>query len=216
MSTQLQDRFADALSERQLLNHPFYRRWEEGGLSRAELTHYAEQYRFFEAMMPDFLNQLLDQLEDGDAREFVRANLNDEIFPPSHLELFDRFARHYDARDVEVSPAMARLLDAYAAVLELGPTFALAGLLAYESQGASVADTKGVGLATHYGANEEALEFWREHGSIEGDHASWTMDALASLEPDADDVAQGARLVGDAWWSFLDERESLNGVPVGA
>ena len=53
----------------------------------------------------------------------------------------------------------------------------------------------------------EALLFWDEHGSIEGDHAEWTFDALTSLSPDLDEVRSAARLVGDAWWDFLDERE---------
>jgi pyrroloquinoline quinone (PQQ) biosynthesis protein C len=172
------------------------------------LTHYAEQYRFFEAMMPSFLQGIVEQLGDGPARDLVSANLVDEVTPPSHLELFALFARHYGARDAEASPAMAHLLEAYATVLTQGPARALAGLLAYESQGAAVADTKGAGLAAHYGASEDALIFWHQHGSIEGDHASWTVDALASLDPDLDDVAEGARIVGDAWWAFLDERDA--------
>ena len=209
MNADLQNRFDDALAERQLLAHPFYRRWEAGTLAPSELTQYAEQYRFFEAMLPSFLQGILDQLPDGAARDLVEANLIDEVSPPSHVELFALFARHYGAKDVEVSPAMARLLDAYDQVLAQGPTHALAGLLAYESQGAAVADTKGEGLAAHYGATEEALVFWHEHGSIEGDHAAWTFDALASRTPNLEDVAAGARTVGDAWWAFLDERESL-------
>jgi len=216
MNTELSYRFDDALRERQLLAHPFYRRWEDGALAPSELTHYAEQYRFFEAMMPSFLQGLLEQLPHGTARDLVTANLVDEVTPPSHLELFSRFAHHYGARDVDVSPAMAQLVEAYATVLAQGPTPALAGLLAYESQGAAVADTKGEGLAAHYEASEDALEFWREHGSIEGDHAAWTFDALASLDPDLDQVAAGARVVADAWWNFLDEREALREVLVTA
>jgi pyrroloquinoline quinone (PQQ) biosynthesis protein C len=208
MSTDLSQRVNDTLRERQLLAHPFYRRWEAGGLTPDELTAYAEQYRFFEALMPSFLRALADQL-DGAPRELVLANLRDEVTPPSHLELFDRFANFYGAQEVTVSPAMVRLVEAYGTVLERGPVCALAGLLAYESQGAAVADSKGAGLTSHYGASEDATAFWREHGTLEGDHASWTLEALASLEPDLDEVAEGAWLVGDAWWTFLDERELL-------
>jgi pyrroloquinoline-quinone synthase len=209
MSTELRQRFDDVLRERQLLTHPFYRRWEAGELTKGELTSYAEQYRFFEAMMPSFLQSLCDQLEDGAARDLVAANLHDEVSPPSHLELFDRFAQHYGAHDVAVSPAMVRLLDAYDTVLKRGAVAALSGLQAYESQGAAIADSKGAGLATHYGASDESLKFWREHGSIEADHAAWTFAAMESLDCDLDVVADGARIVADAWWSFLDERELL-------
>jgi pyrroloquinoline-quinone synthase len=207
MSTGLQHSFFDALNDRQLLDHPFYQRWEMGTLTRDELTHYAEQYRHFETMMPGFLVRLRDDLEPGEARDLVDANLKDEVTPPSHLELFEQFAASFDASNVPPSPAMGALLDAYNDVAGQGPVSALAGLLAYESQGAAVAHSKGLGLAKHYNAPAEALVFWDEHGSIEGDHAEWTFDALASLDPDIDEVRTAARRVGDAWWAFLDERE---------
>jgi pyrroloquinoline-quinone synthase len=207
MTTDLQQSFFDALRDRQLLDHPFYRRWEAGELTRDEITRYAEQYRHFETMMPEFLTRLRDELEPGEARDLVGANLRDEVSPPSHLELFELFAAAFGAVKTAPSPAMQGIMDAYDGVARSGSVAALAGLLAYESQGASVADSKGAGLAKHYQAPLEALLFWDEHGSIEGDHAEWTFDALASLSPDLDEVRRAARLVGDAWWSFLDERE---------
>ncbi|MGC2485729.1 MAG: iron-containing redox enzyme family protein [Acidimicrobiales bacterium] len=209
MTTALQQSMFDVLSDRQLLDHPFYRRWEAGELSREDLTSYAEQYRHFEAMMPQFLRHLSDELEPGAARDLVLANLNDEVAAPSHLELFDAFGAFVGAVDVPASPAMSELLAAYDEVARQGVVASLAGLLAYESQGAAVADSKGAGLAAHYDAPEEALVFWREHSSIEGEHAEWTFDALDSLNPDLDDVHAATRLVGEAWWAFLDERESL-------
>ncbi len=209
MTTALQQSMFEVLSDRQLLDHPFYRRWEAGELSREELTSYAEQYRHFEAMLPSFLRQLSDELESGAARDLVLANLSDEVSAPSHLELFDDFGAFVGAADVAPSPAMSDLLAAYGEVAQRGAVSSLAGLLAYESQGAAVADSKGAGLAAHYGAPDEALAFWREHSSIEDEHADWTFDALSSLDPDLDEVYASARLVGEAWWAFLDERESL-------
>src|ERR1700722_11629215 len=41
---QIRDALADALAGRQLLAHPFYRRWEAGTLVDGELAAYAEQY----------------------------------------------------------------------------------------------------------------------------------------------------------------------------
>ncbi len=207
MKTLLHQRFDAVLRDRQLLEHPFYRRWEAGQLSRDELRDYAQQYRHFEAMLPGFLRRLSDSLAPGPARNLVEANWRDEVTAPSHLELFDRFADFYGATNTEMTAATQGLLDAYAEVLERDSVAALAGLLAYESQGAAIADSKAEGLIDHYGASEAAASFWVEHGSIEGDHATWTFDALASLEPDVTEVERAARLVGDAWWSFLDERE---------
>ena len=72
-----------ALEGRRLLDHPFYRRWENGELIEGELQHYAEQYRFFEANLPLFLSELASRLPEGAALDAVRANLRDEVAAPS-------------------------------------------------------------------------------------------------------------------------------------
>ena len=198
-----------ALDDLKLLSHPFYQRWEAGEISLGELRLYAGQYRYFEEMLPRFLQQLADQLPEGFARESVLKNLADEISSPSHLELFERFADHYHASPAPISPAMKRLVDVYADVLTRGPASALAGLWAYESQGASIADSKAEGLSNHYAASDEALAFWLAHGTIEGDHARWTLEALAELQPDEETVRDATRRIGEAWWEFLDERELI-------
>ena len=207
MDTQINDALAHSLSDRQLLTHPFYRRWESGQLSRDELTSYAEQYRYFETMLPVFLESLSEQLPEGPARDAVLDNLRDETSPPSHLELFELFATYYGASNVAASPAMVQLLEAYRDVLSCGPESALAGLWAYESQGAAIASSKADGLRAYYDIDSVGVAFWDAHWLVEGDHAAWTLDALTALEPDVDDVTSAARRVGEAWWSFLDERE---------
>lgn len=209
MKTQLHETLDAALVTRQLLDHPFYRRWEAGELNDGELTSYAEQYRYFETMLPTFLLSLSEQLPEGPARDSVLDNYRDEVSPPSHLELFEAFANFYDASDAPISPAMTSLVASYDEVLRRSPASALAGLLAYEYQGAAIAYSKANGLIKHFHASSDAVTFWTVHGSVEENHAEWTLDALASLEPDEADVKAAARLVGEAWWSFLDERELL-------
>ena len=192
-----------------LLEHPFYRRWEEGALVEGELANYASQYRFFEAQLPSFLEALSAQL-DGEAAALVVANLADEVAgPATHLELFDRFAASVEApSDVEISPAMKALVDVYADALAAGDTtFALGVLAGYEVQAAEVADTKGTGLATHYGVDEKGREFWALHAALEADHADWTLTAASGL--DATRFAEGAQASAAAWWGYLDEREAL-------
>jgi pyrroloquinoline-quinone synthase len=209
MKTQLHETLDAALVNRHLLDHPFYRRWEAGELNDGELAAYAEQYRYFETMLPTFLQCLSEQLPEGPARDAVLDNYRDEVSSPSHLELFEAFASFYGASDASISPAMAALVASYDEVLRRSPASALAGLLAYESQGAAIADSKAEGLIKHFNASSDAVTFWTVHGTLEESHAEWTMDALASLEPNEADVEAAVRLVGEAWWAFLDERELL-------
>jgi pyrroloquinoline-quinone synthase len=198
-----------AIEGRRLLSHPFYQRWERGELDVIELARYAEQYRFFEAYLPEFLTALAARVANGTTRESLLANLDDEITEPSHLSLFNRFADAYGAHDAPISPAMSALLDAYATALDDSDAVAVAGLLAYEVQGAAIADSKHDGLKRHYGGTSPAIDFWSAHGSIEDDHAAWAMAGLAALSPSHEEVARGAGLVAQAWWDFLSEREAL-------
>ena len=209
MDTSLTDIVNGSLDGRRLLTHPFYARWQAGALLDGELRGYAEQYRHFERYLPEFLAVLAGRLESGPARDAVAANLDDETAPPSHLELFELFANAVGARDAQASPAMAALLDAYATALDEGADVALAGLVAYECQGAAIADTKRTGLVEHYGVGGVGLDFWSVHGTLEDDHATWTLEALEALDASPAAVERGVDLVANAWWNFLSEREDL-------
>ena len=99
---QLEADLTAALADRQLLTHPFYRRWDAGTLQPGELGAYAGQYRHFEAALPGILRVLLTQLEPGRAADLVQGNLADEESNPEpHVDVFAAFA---DALD----PAMRR------------------------------------------------------------------------------------------------------------
>jgi pyrroloquinoline quinone (PQQ) biosynthesis protein C len=198
----------EALDGRRLLSHPFYRRWEQGGLTTSELRDYAEQYRYFESALPEILARVMSQAPEG-AKNAVAENLADELGPPSHLELFEGFASFFDATNATISTAMTGLLDAYDAELRRGPNAALAAVVAYEAQGAEIARSKAEGLAQRYGAPSSATEFWDVHAGVEDDHAGWLIDAINEIGMDAESAFTSARAVADAWWAFLDEREAL-------
>jgi pyrroloquinoline-quinone synthase len=205
----IQDALDEALNGRRLLEHPFYRRWEAGELGDGELAAYASQYRHFEAKLPGFLSDVASGLVDGPARRAVEANLADELGDPvSHLELFDRFAGAIDAPEAPPSPATAALLEAYDAARDAGPVRALAGLLAYEYQSPEVASSKAAGLRNHFGLDGAAVAFWDHHGVVDSDHARWTMDALIALGSEPSEISTGIRPIAEAWWAFLDERET--------
>lgn len=196
------------IADRLLLDHPFYRRWEDGKLEASELSSYAAQYRRFEAQLPGFLESLAGQL-DGEAKALVEANLADEVGGErTHLELFDAFAEAVDAPEEETSPAMAALVGLYAEAAASGDAARALGVLAgYEVQAAEVADTKGKGLERHYGVTGAGLSFWSLHAELEQDHAAWTTEASASVDEAA--FLGGVRASAEAWWSYLDEREAL-------
>jgi len=200
----------NVLSDRQLLTHPFYRRWEAGELEDGELAAYAAQYRYFEAALPAVLETIAGHLPAGSARDLVEMNLADErSVPRTHLELFDDFADAVGALPAGPSPSTEHLLAVYATALAEGPAAALGAVAAYESQASAVAASKADGLRAHYGLPAAGTAFWELHADADEAHAAWTYDALVELAgDDPTAVLHAVRRTADAWWSFLDEREA--------
>lgn len=203
-----------ALDGKNLLEHPFYQRWQNGELSADELKEYSEQYRYFEAQLPDYLRSILGKLSEGPAADYIRDNLNDEAGESgtSHLDLFSTFlAASGGSSKAVATPATAALIDAYSElVVNDNASAAIAGLIAYESQASAVADTKGDGLREHYGYDSEGTAFWDLHATLDVEHAEWATEALVAAGATADDTYRGASKIADAWWNFLTERNGAH------
>ena len=200
---------AAALDGKRLLDHPFYRRWEAGEVTLGELADYASQYRHFESYLPRFLGELADSLPEGAERDLVAVNLADELGDPvPHIELFEHFAQAVGAPEADPSPAMSSLLGVHEHLLEQGALHALAGFLAYECQAAEVAKAKADGLRTHYDLGDGGVSFWSHHAEVDARHAEWAREALAGLTSAPEAFKPSIRTAADAWWSFLDERET--------
>jgi pyrroloquinoline-quinone synthase len=211
MSTpDLDDAFAGMLSDRRLLDHPFYRRWEQGEVSIGELAAYAAQYRYFEAYLPGFLSSLVAGLPEGGARDLVASNLADELGDPvPHVELFERFAAAVAATVDPASPATRSLLSTYDDLLTESPLAALAGFVAYECQASEVARRKADGLRRDHGLDDDAVSFWEHHASVDRQHGEWIQQALVESTETPGQLAPFIRRGADAWWAWLDEREAL-------
>ena len=178
-------------------------------MSIAELGAYAAQYRHFERYLPAFLSRLASALPEGPARDLVRANLDDEQGDPvPHAERFEHFAAAVGAGADPASPATDDLIGTYDDLLSDGPTPALAGFLAYESQAAEIARSKAEGLRRHYQLDDSALRFWDHHAQVDVRHHAWARQALATSAGTRDAVETDLRRAADAWWAFLDEREA--------
>jgi pyrroloquinoline-quinone synthase len=210
-AAQLGATLAARLDGCRLLDHPFYQRWSRGEVSVEELRAYAAQYRHFEALLPAHLREVADSAADGAVREQALRNLADEAgTPPTHLELFDRFAAALDAPQADPSPAMTHLLDTYRDATASGAPAGFAAVLAYEMQAPGVSATKAQGLRDHGILTDDgALAFWDLHATLDTDHARWAVEALAESGADTTELETSVRSAATAWWGFLDEREAL-------
>jgi pyrroloquinoline-quinone synthase len=199
----------EAAHQRRLLDHPFYRAWQAGELTRHDLAEYGAQYRYVEQVLPAVLETTAAMLPVGQARRLVERNLADERSRPRpHLELLEDFALAVGADLSSArSPATTRLVATYQDAAQAGPAVALAVLGTYEVQAAEVAATKAESLRSHYDLGSEGTEFWDVHARLEASHASWTADAMAELRPARADIRRAAAMSAAGWWAFLDERQ---------
>lgn len=176
-----------------------------------DLKSYAEQYGHFERCLPQVLSHAAAQLEQGEPRRLVEANLEDELSKPRpHIELLSNFGAAVGAVDpADSTKATSELVDLYGDAARRGPVPLLAVVAAYETQAAEVAATKATALALHYDLDQAGTEFWTVHSTVEQQHSAWTVEALESLNAAPGEVGSWASRSAHAWWYFLDEREAF-------
>ena len=178
----------DAARERwNVLEHPFYVRWERGELTQDELARYAGEYRHAVVAL---------------ARSARVAGLHAEE-EASHIALWDDFASAVGSSNGhEPLPETRCCASAWAAADDtLG---AAAILYAIESGQPAISATKLAGLVEHYGFSEgsPATAYFELHAERDHAHAAEARERLA----DADDARLPALAESAlaANWALLD------------
>ena len=181
----------DAVRERwNVLEHPFYKRWSCGELSRDELAHYAGEYR-----------HAVVALAQTAAKAGNEEHANEEA---AHIDLWDEFAAAFDA-DTTREPSSETTECVTSWTAPGNRREALAVLYAIEAGQPAVSQAKLDGLAEHYGVagEEPGAAYFALHTELDHEHAAESRRELTD-GPDDDrlvEVAEGA-LRGN--WTLLD------------
>jgi pyrroloquinoline-quinone synthase len=177
----------DAARERwNVLEHPFYTRWEQGELTQDELARYAGEYRHAVVAL-------------ARAARTARLHADEEA---SHIALWDDFASALGTEAHEPLPETRCCATAWAAADdELG---AAAILYAIEAGQPAISETKLRGLVEHYGFSDDtpATAYFAVHGERDHEHAAEAREALAgSDDPRLVGLAEAALAAN---WALLD------------
>jgi pyrroloquinoline-quinone synthase len=203
----------DALVEKyHLLQHPFYRAWTEGRLSKESLGLYAKQYYQHVRAFPENLKQL-EARTSGSVRKLVRENLAEELYPAApHPALWRQFARSLGVTDKALDsaqplPGIAALLDTFDEVAAQGTVAqAIAAFYVYEAQVPEIATQKISGLRLFYGITDpQALAYFAVHEEADVRHrAAWR--AWLANQKDVEEVGVlcAAERGLKALWGALD------------
>ncbi|MXZ89421.1 MAG: CADD family putative folate metabolism protein [Dehalococcoidia bacterium] len=207
----LETRMREAIAERSLLEHPFYRAWSEGTLELERLQDYARQYFHFERAFPRFLSAIHARTESPAIRQLLLSNLWDEEYGErNHPALWLEFAAALGVSAEEVEgaephPGTSALIEHYAEVAQNAPVAeALATLFAYESQVPAIAWEKIKGLTEHYDLLPEQFEFFSVHLVSDVAHSGAEISAIEEICEDEEAVVAAAERASERLLGFLD------------
>mgnify|MGYP006108751787 FL=1 len=199
------------LDQYHLLNHPFYKSWNEGKLTREIIKDYAEQYYQHVKAFPRYISATHSLCEDIEKRKILLENLNDEENRDAdHPKLWKNFALAMGADAEKIEEVKAEqftkdLIDNFFKNGRSSYAEGLASLYTYERQIPEIAETKIQGLKRHYGVNsKEGLEFFVAHKEADVHHRAECEKLLDGLSQEEQAKAEVAALSTAKYlWNFL-------------
>jgi pyrroloquinoline-quinone synthase len=202
-----------------LLQHPFYKAWRNGDLTREDLRDYASEYYHHVASFPGYLRDCAARLPDSELRQNVYRNLREEIGMEgsgerAHNLLWLDFALAAGADPGEVFNCkpireITALIETFGRLATSGqPCQALAAFYIYESQVPRVAREKARTLKEIYGFDAVGYQYFTLHTTADVVHAQVWRDQLDELlKDDPDAMLQSmlaAKVAATALWTALD------------
>ena len=199
------------LDQYHLLNHPFYKSWNEGKLTREIIKDYAEQYYQHVKAFPRYISATHSICEDIEKRKILLENLQDEENPNAdHPKLWKNFALAMGADPDKIENVKREwftndMIENFFYQARKSYAEGLASLYTYERQIPEIAETKIRGLKNFYGVtSKEGLEFFEAHKAADVIHRKECEKLLDALTEEEKDKAEKASLLTARYlWNFL-------------
>ena len=182
------------IQEKHLLNHSFYKSWNEGLLSNDTIKNYSAQYFHHVSHFPRYLSAIHSNCDDIKVRQILLENLVDEDKgEENHPELWMRFAEGMgnSRNDVENANLLEETSDLVNTFNKLSRSekyhIGLAALYCYESMQPEISETKKDGLEHLYGINnQDTLKFFTVHMHAD----KWHREVIRNLIKELSDTKE--------------------------
>ena len=214
-------RLNEKLNKYHLLNHSFYKAWNEGKLTREIIKDYAEQYYQHVKAFPRYISATHSLCEDLNKRKILLENLQDEEKAGAdHPTLWKNFAITMGAdgkkiENVKKDKFTTEMIDNFFKNGRSSYAEGLASLYTYERQIPEIAETKIRGLKNHYGvSSKEGLEFFEVHKAADVYHRESCEKLLDDLSPQEQEKAEASALSTAKYlWNFLTGIAEKHNIP---
>jgi len=212
------------LDEYHLLNHPFYKSWNEGKLTREIIKDYAEQYYQHVKAFPRYISATHSLCEDLEKRKILLENLQDEEKDgEDHPKLWKDFAFAIGAdskkiENVKKERFTKELIDNFFKNGRSSYAEGLASLYTYERQIPEIAETKIRGLKSYYGvSSKEGLKFFEVHKAADVYHREACEKLLDLMSKEEQVKAEKSALSTAKYlWNFLTGMAVKHNIPMQA
>ena len=212
------------LDQYHLLNHPFYKSWNEGKLTREIIKDYAEQYYQHVKAFPRYISATHSICEDIEKRKILLENLQDEENPNAdHPKLWKNFALAMGADPDKIENVKREwftndMIENFFYQARKSYAEGLASLYTYERQIPEIAETKIRGLKKFYGVtSKEGLEFFEAHKAADVIHRKECEKLLDALTEEEKDKAEKASVLTARYlWNFLSGMSSKHNLQTAA
>jgi len=210
------------LDKYHLLNHPFYKSWNDGKLNREIIKDYAEQYYQHVKAFPRYISATHSLCEDIEKRKILLENLQDEENRnEDHPKLWKDFAFAMGSNKKEIESVKeekftTELIENFFKNGRASYAEGLASLYTYERQIPEIAETKIRGLKNHYGvSSKEGLKFFEVHKAADVYHRQACEKLLDGLSKEEQDKAEKSALSTAKYlWNFLTGMAVKHNIPM--
>ena len=173
-----------------LLDHPFYQSWNEGSVTKEQLTDYAESYKEIINKIPEWWGKILKDFDTPDSRGVVEDETRHIAQWNVWADKLEKTGKHPRFNDLTSE------LDAMTASELLG------AIHAFEIQQPEVASTKKEGLLWHYGFTPDETIYFDEHMD-EAAHIGFGAH-LADQHANMDEFEKGFERGSELFYKGLD------------
>jgi pyrroloquinoline-quinone synthase len=174
-----------------LLDHPFYKLWTTGKITKEQLAKYSHSYYELVKQIPVLWSKSVKGLnaESSGSEKLIQEE-------SLHIAMWEQFKSQLDCDDY---PAMD---DINRELLKMNPSELLGAIHSFEVQQPEVAKTKKDGLLNHYGFSEEDTVYFDEHMNEE-EHIKFGK-SLAEKYANKDDFEYGFSKGSEIFYHALD------------